>query len=92
MIDWHSFLQVKRLPLLSLKGPPIAALSAWHPATLQSGSSFTIERIDRVAPEDMKVTTMKSVLQSKRTQCVFCTVGIGMLPKGIHGLIKLHQQ
>lgn len=50
MIDWHSFLQVKRLPLLSLKGPPTAALSPGQPATLQSGSSLTSERMDRVAP------------------------------------------
>lgn len=49
MIDWHSFLQVKRLPLRSLKGPT-AALSAGLPANLQSGSSLTSERMDNVAP------------------------------------------
>lgn len=52
MIDWHSFLQVKRLPLRSLRGPPTSpALSAAMTPVLQSGSSFTRERMDKVAPK-----------------------------------------
>lgn len=52
MIDWHSFLQVNLLPLRSLRGPPtIAALSPAMIPVLQSGSSFTKDRIDKVAPE-----------------------------------------
>lgn len=53
MIDWHSFLQVNLLPLRSLRGPPANPdLSPAMIPVLQSGSSFTKERIDKVAPEE----------------------------------------
>lgn len=52
MIVWHSFLQVNLLPLRSLNGPPtIPVLSVDMIPVLQSGSSFTRERMDKVAPE-----------------------------------------
>lgn len=55
MIDWHSFLQVNLLPLRSLRGPvTIPALSPAMIPVLQSGSSFTKERIDKVAPKKQK--------------------------------------
>lgn len=51
MIDWHSFLQVNLLPLRSLRGPlTIPDLSPAMIPVLQSGSSFTKDRIDKVAP------------------------------------------
>ena len=57
MIDWHSFLQVNLLPLRNLRGPlTIPALSPAMIPVLQSGSSFTKERIDKVAPEEAHVT------------------------------------
>lgn len=53
MIDWHSFLQVNLLPLRSLRGPPTSpVLSPVMIPVLQSGSSFTRERMDKVAPEE----------------------------------------
>lgn len=54
MIDWHSFLQVKRLPRRSLRGPlTIPVLSPDTMLVLQSGSSFTKDRIDKVAPKSI---------------------------------------
>lgn len=53
MMDWHSFLQVNLLPRRSRRGPLASpALSAAIIPALQSGSSFTRERMDRVAPGD----------------------------------------
>lgn len=53
MMDWHSFLQVNLLPRRSLRGPLTSpALSAAIMPVLQSGSSFTRERMDKVAPGD----------------------------------------
>lgn len=57
MIDWHSFLQVNLLPLRSLRGPlTIPALSPVMMLVLQSGSSFTKDRIDKVAPKNESAT------------------------------------
>ena len=51
MIDWHSFLQVKRLPRRNLRGPPTSPpRSPLRIPVRQSGSSFTKDRMDRVAP------------------------------------------
>lgn len=53
MMDWHSFLQVNLLPRRSLRGPLTSpALSVAISPVLQSGSSFTRERMDKVAPAD----------------------------------------
>lgn len=56
MMDWHSFLQVNLLPRRSLRGPPTSPLlSPAISPVLQSGSSFTRERMDSVAPGDESV-------------------------------------
>lgn len=53
MMDWHSFLQVNLLPRRSLRGPLTSpARSTAIMPVLQSGSSFTRERMDKVAPGD----------------------------------------
>lgn len=56
MMDWHSFLQVNLLPRRSLRGPPTSPpRSPAISPVLQSGSSFTRERMDSVAPGDESV-------------------------------------
>lgn len=83
MIDWHSFLQVNLLPLRSLRGPPtIAALSPAMIPVLQSGSSFTKDRIDRVAPE--RQGTCDS-LTTESSQCVTTVIVVRFrLPRCTH--------
>lgn len=56
MMDWHSFLQVNLLPRRSLRGPPTSPpRSPAISPVLQSGSSFTRERMDSVAPGDESI-------------------------------------
>lgn len=74
MIDWHSFLQVNLLPLRSLRGPPtIPALSPAMIPDLQSGSSFTRDRIDKVAPEGKSTrntVTELSLCKQRQGMCL----------------------
>lgn len=60
MMDWHSFLHVNRLPLRRRKGPPNIPRSPGLAPILQSGSSFTKERMDNVAPAWGDITRIKT--------------------------------